>query len=278
MSSTREDGRPAFLFYVQDWLCEPTLKVVSMGSKGLWIDVLCLMARSPIKGYLLTPTGSKANLDWVAAQLGRTVEEIRPLWQELLDAGTPRTDEKGRVYSKRMVEDKSLSEKRSEAGRFGGRPKSKDKAKGKQSENGGTSLDNDNDNDNDIDIEKEVVGLYQNKVKSTAQGDTSGPQARKNVARLLREGQTPADLRQAVVNYAEFCTILGKDPEFRKNAGNFFGREAVYQEFLPQTYKKPQQPGGVEKPWRNFDTEGPRPIDPPAWLCDVMGPKKREPE
>jgi hypothetical protein len=219
-----------------------------MGSKGLWIDVLCLMARSPIKGYLLTPTGSKANLDWVAAQLGRTFDEIRPLWQELLDAGTPRIDEKGRVYSKRMVEDKSLSEKRSEAGRFGGRPKSKAKAKGKHFANNETSLDNDNDNDNESDNEKEVVGLYQQRVKSTAQGDTSGPQARKNVARLIREGQTPADLRQAVLNYAEFCAVLGKDPEFRKNAGNFFGREAVYEEFLPQTYKKPCQPGVADDP------------------------------
>ena len=152
MSSTREDGRPAFLFYVQDWLCEATLKVVSMGSKGLWIDVLCLMARSPIKGYLLTPTGTNANLEWVAAQLGRPVEEIRPFWQELLDAGTPRIDEKGRIYSKRMVEDKTLSEKRSEAGRFGGRPKSKGKAKGKQTGNGETLPDNDNDNDNDNDV------------------------------------------------------------------------------------------------------------------------------
>ena len=151
VSSTREDGRPAFLFYTQDWLCEPTLKVVSMGAKGLWIDVLCLMSRSPIKGYLLTPAGEPADIEWIGKQIGRPSAEIKPLWEELLRAGTPRIDSKNRVFSKRMIADKTLTEKRSEAGRLGGRPKSNDKANGKQNGNGETSLDNDNDNDSDTD-------------------------------------------------------------------------------------------------------------------------------
>jgi hypothetical protein len=157
LTSTREDGQPAILFYVQDWLCEPTLKVVSMGAKGLWIDVLCLMARSPVKGYLLTPAGEPADIDWIGKQIGRPVPEIAPLWDELLRAQTPRVDSKNRIFSKRMVDDKTLTEKRSEAGRLGGRPKSKRKANGKQNENGETSLDNDNDNETDVVVNQKCL-------------------------------------------------------------------------------------------------------------------------
>ena len=43
---------PAFQFYVMDWLSDPQLKMASHSTKGIWIDFLCFMWRSPIKGKI----------------------------------------------------------------------------------------------------------------------------------------------------------------------------------------------------------------------------------
>ena len=85
---------------------------------------------------------------------------------------------------------------------------------------------------------KELVNLYGEKVKQPST-DTSRPQARKNAAKLLKTVSFE-DLKQAVLNYAEACEVLDKENDFRKNAGNFFGRESVYEDFLPSVYQKPQ--------------------------------------
>ena len=85
---------------------------------------------------------------------------------------------------------------------------------------------------------KELVTLYGEKVKQPST-DTSIPQARKNAAKLLKTVSFE-DLTQSVLNYAESCEALDKENDFRKNAGNFFGRESVYENFLPDAYQKPQ--------------------------------------
>ena len=85
---------------------------------------------------------------------------------------------------------------------------------------------------------KELINLYGEKVKQPST-DTSIPQARKNAAKLLKTVSFE-DLTQAVLNYAESCEALDKENDFRKNAGNFFGRESVYENFLPDAYQKPQ--------------------------------------
>jgi len=43
---------PAFQFYVKDWLCDPQLRMCSHTTKGIWIDLLCLMWEAPERGKL----------------------------------------------------------------------------------------------------------------------------------------------------------------------------------------------------------------------------------
>jgi hypothetical protein len=307
VTSNRDTDNPWFPFFVQDYMADEAVKSVSLAAQGLWVRMLCLMHRSPRRGILLKPSGEQPDSKWLASQIGASEPEVAELLKELESEKVFSRNENGSIYNRRMRKEALVSERKAKAGRLGGLAKAKQKntplfdefsdskslaASGsgsgygcgcsskedvvkeeeeeeKKEETGPQSKTKAKGKQNET--EKEIIILYQQRVKSTVQGDTSGPQARKNVARLIREGQTPADLRQAVLNYADFCTILGKEPQFRKNAGNFFGREAVYEGFLPQAYKKPQQPGGGEKPWRNFDIDGPRPIPPPAYLDEVTG-------
>ena len=43
---------PAFQFYVKDWLSDPQLRMASLISRGIWIDLLCLMWESSERGKL----------------------------------------------------------------------------------------------------------------------------------------------------------------------------------------------------------------------------------
>ena len=42
---------PAFQFYARDWLTDPELKMVSYQTKGIWIDLLCIMWLEKANAY-----------------------------------------------------------------------------------------------------------------------------------------------------------------------------------------------------------------------------------
>lgn len=43
---------PAFQFYVRDWLSDPQLRMCSHSTRGIWIDLLCLMWEAPERGKI----------------------------------------------------------------------------------------------------------------------------------------------------------------------------------------------------------------------------------
>jgi hypothetical protein len=43
---------PSFQFYPGDWLKDPQLRMASMSSKGIWIDLLCAMFEAKERGAL----------------------------------------------------------------------------------------------------------------------------------------------------------------------------------------------------------------------------------
>lgn len=44
---TIKGKRPGFYFYVMDWLTDTELRRASLSTRGLWIDILCLMWKTP---------------------------------------------------------------------------------------------------------------------------------------------------------------------------------------------------------------------------------------
>ncbi len=62
--------------------------------------------------------------------------------------------------------------------------------------------------------------------------DTSRHQGKRNIISLLRSGRTVDELERAARNYGQFCESSNRGYEYRKNAGNFFGRDAVYEQFI----------------------------------------------
>lgn len=144
--SNRQDGRPAFLFFPNDWLSSPDLNSCSLEAQGLWIKMLCYIYQSPKKGVLLLPSGKQIESKTLAKLCGEEEQKISILLSELEETGTFSRLEDGTIYCRRVKRESDLIEARREAGRLGGlkQKQSKDESKSE------ATLENENENDSII--------------------------------------------------------------------------------------------------------------------------------
>ena len=113
--------RPSFQFYPADWLRDTALRSCSMGARGLWIDMICFMHEGNPYGHL--KVGNKVILSTnLASMVGATLKDVIDWLEELHQAGVYELGENGEIYSKRMVRDEILRNKRAEGGKLGGNP------------------------------------------------------------------------------------------------------------------------------------------------------------
>lgn len=113
--------RPAFQFYPGDWLRATELRSCSVGARGLWIDMICLMHEGSPYGYL--KVGEKVILPSnLARMVGATLAEVEGWLGELEDAQVFSRDDAGCIFSRRMVRDENLRKIRAEGGKLGGNP------------------------------------------------------------------------------------------------------------------------------------------------------------
>jgi hypothetical protein len=123
--------RPAFQFYPADWRKDPALRACSIEARGFWIDLLCIMHESENCGFLEI-NSKKISEKALASMCGITPTKCRKYLTELEENGVFSKDDRGVIFSRRMVRDKELSEIRREAGKQGGNPalvKQQDKQK-----------------------------------------------------------------------------------------------------------------------------------------------------
>lgn len=113
--SSREDGRPGFYFFVNDWLAAGDLAICSFAAQGLWIRLLCYMWLSPKRGYLLQSNMAKMDSKMIAKLTGGTEEEISTLLAELKINNVLEEYPNG-IGCRRMVGEQELSQIRKEAG------------------------------------------------------------------------------------------------------------------------------------------------------------------
>lgn len=112
--------RPAFQFYPGDWQRDAALRACSVGARGLWIEMMCVMHQADPYGYLVL-NGKPIEAGQLARMVGATEKEVTRWMAELLSAGVPRVDDTG-VFSKRMVKDEHLRNVRGSGGILGGNP------------------------------------------------------------------------------------------------------------------------------------------------------------
>lgn len=113
--------RPSFQFYPGDWLNDAALRMCSVGARGLWIDMLCLMHQGSEYGYL--KVNHKVILPSnLARMVGSTLQETEGWLEELEGAGVFSKDETGCIFSRRMIRDEEIRQARAAGGIKGGNP------------------------------------------------------------------------------------------------------------------------------------------------------------
>lgn len=114
--------RPAFQFYPGDWLNDAALRMVSVGARGLWIEMICLMHQGEPYGHLKVNDKVITEVQ-LTRMVGASHEEVKTWLAELGDAGVMSLTDGGCIYSRRMVRDEELRAIRADGGKQGGNPK-----------------------------------------------------------------------------------------------------------------------------------------------------------
>lgn len=120
-TSSRQDTRPSLQFYPDDWLSDPGVRMSSLAARGLWIELLCMMWRSPVRGYLLISNSSGEYVPLDAARVARAVgedgEQVQAAFDELEENGVFSRDGRGWIYCRRMVRDWEHAQERQARGK-----------------------------------------------------------------------------------------------------------------------------------------------------------------
>jgi hypothetical protein len=108
-------------FFWADWLGDRALRRCSAPARALWMDMLCLAAQGEPFGYL--SDGEEALSDEeIARMTGFSVKHARKLIGELERRRVLSRDDRGRIFSRRMVRDAAEIVRVRERGAKGGNP------------------------------------------------------------------------------------------------------------------------------------------------------------
>jgi hypothetical protein len=111
---------PWMKFYPSAWRADPALRMCSIGARGLWAEMLCLMHEADPRGHLLI-NGNTVTDQHLAVLCGVPLAECRRLIKELEAAGVFSRDG-GAIVSRRMCRDTAKAEEDKANGGKGGNP------------------------------------------------------------------------------------------------------------------------------------------------------------
>lgn len=110
--------RPAFQFYPADWRKDAALQSCSIAARGLWIECMCIAHECEPYGYL-TINGKAMTAAQVGRLVGLSAKECTSLFAELEDAGVLSRGDDGAIFSRRMVRDEDIRQRRAAGGEAG---------------------------------------------------------------------------------------------------------------------------------------------------------------
>jgi hypothetical protein len=112
---------PWLKFYPADWRAEPSLRMVSLEARGLWIECLCIMHEAEPYGHLVV-RGSPLEVPSLASVAGASEQVVRACLHELEEAGALSRNKDGVIVCRRMVRDWKKRERDKNNGKKGGNP------------------------------------------------------------------------------------------------------------------------------------------------------------
>lgn len=125
MRTTNDSKQVWDKWFWADWRSDEALALCSFAARGLWMELLTLMAMSERKGELLVQGEPPSETDLIRLVRGSSRSEFRRLMAELKARGVYSVDPGGTIFSRRMVRTRTRSEINTANGMKGGNPKLK---------------------------------------------------------------------------------------------------------------------------------------------------------
>ena len=121
----RQACNPWMKFYPSDWRGDETLSVCSIGARGLWVEILCIMHKAEPYGHLVMRNGASPSIKQIALLTRISEEEVSVLLHELEEAAVFNRTHDGVIFSRRMVRDEQKRNEGKEAAEYGTLPYSR---------------------------------------------------------------------------------------------------------------------------------------------------------
>lgn len=107
-------------FYTRDWLSCAEVKFLSPDIRGLWFDLICYMWECVERGVMVKPNHQPYTKEEITAMIGKDCSGSYGWLEVLIENGVCSIRGDGAIYSRRMVKDEEIREKRRIAGKKGG--------------------------------------------------------------------------------------------------------------------------------------------------------------
>lgn len=117
--SEQKVKRPASQYYWGDWFKDLALQACSLPARGLWHEMNCLMHQGEPYGHLTMPNGKPMEPAQLANLCKVSPALCRKLIAELEGNGVFSRSDTGAIYSRRMVRDEDLRNRRASGGAAG---------------------------------------------------------------------------------------------------------------------------------------------------------------
>lgn len=106
---------PAIQWYFRDWMSHPGLRMCEISARGLFADMMCIMAEGTPYGYLVV-NGKDILTPALARRVGEMLSDVERWLTELLEHEVCQRDPAGHIYSPRMVRTEQLRQVRAAGG------------------------------------------------------------------------------------------------------------------------------------------------------------------
>lgn len=117
-------SNPWMKFYPSDWRSDAALRMCSIGARGLWMEMLCIMHSAEPRGALLV-NGKPVSTAALASLAGVPAKEVPALLNELREMGVFSETDDGVILSRRIMRDEEKAKKDKANGKKGGNPRVK---------------------------------------------------------------------------------------------------------------------------------------------------------
>lgn len=115
-------NRPWMKFSPAAWRANAPLRMVSMGARGLWIEMICLMHDAEPYGHLVVKGKPVTDPALLGQLVGASPADVEMWLEELISAEVAKRKRNGVIFSSRMEEDELKRRRDADNGRQGGNP------------------------------------------------------------------------------------------------------------------------------------------------------------